>query len=258
PWSSPTAWIAEAHARRGRRDRLRTINHLRGDRHARDPAWRRNPNLPWSRPQRSQTMSLRPAIALLAALALALPATADAAFFVVNNTADVPEETPGDGTCNPQGAIGNTCTLRAAIQEANALGGAHVIGVASGNYSITRNGIGEDAASTGDFDITADITLLNATNNTPIISAVSRDRVFDVLSGGKLTLIGVHVHGGYANAPGNIQGGGIRVADGATLVLQESIVSTNLANIGGAIYSDGDVTIIDSELFNNVLVAEQV
>ena len=45
---------------------------------------------------------------------------ATAANFLVNSTADSSDSTPGDGVCN---AGGGACTLRAAIEEANALGG---------------------------------------------------------------------------------------------------------------------------------------
>jgi CSLREA domain-containing protein len=197
---------------------------------------------------------------MLAALCVAalLPAEAGAATFIVNSTLDVQEASPGNGQCNPVGGVGATCTLRAAIQEANALGGTHAIAVPSGTYSITRTGTGEDAGSTGDFDITADITLVNGTNDPPLVTAVGRDRVFDVHTGGSLTVHNLHVHGGLANSPGNVHGGGIRVAAGATLRLEEAIVSTNIGNIGGGIYSDGIVEIIDSELFNNALLEDNV
>lgn len=195
---------------------------------------------------------------LLAGAGLALPGSADAVVFLVNSTQDVEEATPGNGQCNPVGGVGNTCTLRAAIQEANALGGTHTIAVASGIYEITRTGIGEDAASTGDFDISADITLVNGTSDPPLVTAVSRDRVFDVLAGGTLTVHNLHVHGGRTNSAGNTHGGGVRVAAGATLVLEEAIVSTNIGNVGGGIYSDGVVEIRDSELFNNALVSDHV
>lgn len=42
--------------------------------------------------------------------------------FIVNATADTGDQTPGDGVCDVIGASTN-CTLRAAIQEVNALGG---------------------------------------------------------------------------------------------------------------------------------------
>jgi len=48
---------------------------------------------------------------------------------VVNSPADLPDDNPGDGVCNTGGKIGgkDECTLRAAIQEANALAGVQTI-----------------------------------------------------------------------------------------------------------------------------------
>jgi hypothetical protein len=59
---------------------------------------------------------------LLAAALLAAPA--HAATFVVDDTGDAGDSNPGNGTCK---AAGNVCTLRAAIEEANALAGADTI-----------------------------------------------------------------------------------------------------------------------------------
>ncbi len=46
------------------------------------------------------------------------------------------------------------CTLRAAIQNANASPGADVINLAAGTYTLTIPGVGENAAAAGDLDIT--------------------------------------------------------------------------------------------------------
>lgn len=186
---------------------------------------------------------------LSAILLTAHPATA--AVFIVNNTQDIPDEFPGNGVCNPVGGVGNTCTLRAAIMEANALGGSHTILVASGTYLLTRNGIGENNALNGDLDIHAEISIANFTNDPPVIFAVNQDRVFDVRPGGSLELINIHVGGGFANAEGNTRGGAFNVDFGASLTLNQVVVGTNIANIGGAIYNDGDVDIVDSEFYNN-------
>ncbi|MBI5929586.1 MAG: DUF11 domain-containing protein [Chloroflexi bacterium] len=61
---------------------------------------------------------------------------AHAAIFVVNSTADLPDNNTGDGVC--QTPL-NTCTLRAAIQQANALPGADVIhfSIGTGLQTIT-------------------------------------------------------------------------------------------------------------------------
>ncbi len=179
---------------------------------------------------------------------------AEAAFFIVNSTLDVPEVSPGDGNCNPQGGVGNTCTLRAAIMEANALGGAHTIAVASGTYNLTRNGSGEEAASTGDLDILADITLTNGTSNPPLVFVQTSDRAFDIQPGASLSLVNISVAGGTANSANTLRGGAFHVHSGGALSLDRAVVSGNIANLGGAIYSDGDVQIVDSEFFHNALL----
>lgn len=54
------------------------------------------------------------------------PTTHAAATFTVNSSADGPDTNPGDGVCV---AERNACTLRAAIQEANALPGLDAINI---------------------------------------------------------------------------------------------------------------------------------
>src|SRR5215510_7899257 len=79
---------------------------------------------------------------------------AAAADFVVNSVGDVTDAAPGNGICET-GAGNQECTLRAAIQEANALSGHDVVRLPPGIYPLTRTGAGEDAAATGDLDITS-------------------------------------------------------------------------------------------------------
>lgn len=198
-----------------------------------------------------QSLNFRP---VLCALFLAATGPVFALDFIVNSTADVPEASAGDGQCNPIGAVGDTCTLRAAIMEANANPGSHNILVASGSYNLEETGIGEDAAATGDLDILGEIRILNATNNPPLILGDFADRVFDVHDGASLTLENVGVANGVANAPGTVHGGGIRVNAGASLELDRVTVSTNIGNVGGGIYNDGTVLIADSEFFHNALL----
>jgi hypothetical protein len=69
--------------------------------------------------ENAQTMRLLASIAL--ALPFALRQRAVAATFVVNDAGEAPDATPGDGLC---ATSANTCTLVAAIQEANALASA--------------------------------------------------------------------------------------------------------------------------------------
>lgn len=76
---------------------------------------------------------LRPGALALAGLLLS--GTPWAATLVVTDAGDAPDLAPGDGLCAHSGAA---CSLRAAIQEANALGGAHTIhfAIATGGPAI--------------------------------------------------------------------------------------------------------------------------
>jgi len=63
-------------------------------------------------------------IAVAAIVALALVAPASASTYTVNNLGDAADVTPGDNICDAGGGV---CTLRAAIIESNAHGGADTI-----------------------------------------------------------------------------------------------------------------------------------
>lgn len=190
---------------------------------------------------------------------LALGTCAHAMLIIVTATEDLPDQFPGNGECKPELAVQGTCTLRAAIMEANAHDDEpHTILLPSGTYVLDHVGADEDLAVTGDLDILTDITIANFTDDAPVIYGNFSDRVFDIHPGAKLTLNGVNVAGGMANQPGTVHGGAFRVAADAELELQRSTVSGNIANIGGAIYSDGLVRIFDSEFYHNALVDDHV
>ena len=65
---------------------------------------------------------------------LAVPCTFQAATFTVNSTADGVDGEPGDGRCVTPNE--RTCTLRAAIMEANALAGADSILLPAGTVTV--------------------------------------------------------------------------------------------------------------------------
>ena len=69
----------------------------------------------------------------LAVAAFAPAPASAAATLVVNRTGDASDLAPGDGRCDTSTKAGRQCTLRAAIQEANALAGADTI-----NFNITN------------------------------------------------------------------------------------------------------------------------
>src|SRR5215213_5595158 len=68
-------------------------------------------------------------LSILFAVGAQLPTTRAASTFIVNTLGDTPDATPGDGSCVD---VSGFCTLRAAIQEANALAGDDAI-----SFSVT-------------------------------------------------------------------------------------------------------------------------
>ena len=144
--------------------------------------------------------------------------------YYVNSTADSVDANLGDGKAlDSQGRT----TLRAAIQQANATGGRQIIFVPGGTYALALAGIGEDAAATGDLDITSDVTLVGAGKTATIINANQLDRVFQVLNA-NLELTDLWITGGSVPNGG---GGGLALAGGST-VLRRVELSDNVADIG--------------------------
>ena len=83
---------------------------------------------------------IRIIIAVLVAFTVIVVATTGpvaAVGFNVDSTADEVDTIPGNGTC---ASANNNCTLRAAIQEANAFAGADTINVPAGTYSLSLTG----------------------------------------------------------------------------------------------------------------------
>ena len=188
---------------------------------------------------------------LLASLAvaaglLAWPAAfAEAASFLVNDTRDIADPNVEDGRRDVDGiAAGDQCTPRGAIQQANALPGSHGIVMIGGTFSLTTAGRDEDAAATGDLDVTAQIAIVGQGPQTTRIHGGRDagdvvDRVIDVRPGGSLTLSQLTVGLGTAtpSGPAGGNGGGIRNAGGAlTLNFVEVVGNTAREfNVGGTI-----------------------
>jgi len=175
--------------------------------------------------------------------------------FVVDTTSDGVDASPGDLIC---ATGGGACTLRAAIQEANAHAGADRIVLPAGTFTLSITGTGENAAATGDLDVTdvsGALTLVGAGAEQTILSAGSVDRAFHLLASASLTLEGVTITGGNVGLAG--AGGGAVQADGTnTLILRRcAIRGNNTANVGGpgAISTSGTstVTIENSVIHGN-------
>jgi CSLREA domain-containing protein len=82
----------------------------------------------------SRAVTVVVALTLVASPALnADPASAAGLPIVVNDTADLPDSSVGNGVC---ATAGGRCMLRAAIQEANALLGHDAINLPPGTYEL--------------------------------------------------------------------------------------------------------------------------
>lgn len=217
-------------------------------------------------------------IALVGALAFAALTTAGAraATFTVTVTIDDDDALPGNGVCETTPG-GGVCTLRAAIQEANALAGEDLILLPADTIMLTRAG-SDDTALNGDLDIIGRLTVRGVTSGTSIVDAndaVTNDRVFHVQPGAVVTMSHVLVRrgravgssgGGIAThgaltlsdcrvednyAPGH-GGGLLAAATGGPLVIARCDFRDNWAgDSGGGLYAGGLVTITDSLFDNN-------
>lgn len=184
------------------------------------------------------------AAALVLGLLLHVGPASAAATFTVNSTADAPDSSPGNGIC---ATAAGTCTLRAAVMEANALaaanpGSPNTINVPAGNYLLT-GARGEDGATTGDLDVNrGQLTIVGAGANT-VFDGNGVDRVFHLgpLGAARLTIMGATIQNGNAST-GSLQpggpdiGGGIRLEKDSKLVVDSVTFQNNRANArGGAI-----------------------
>lgn len=177
--------------------------------------------------------------------------TASAAVFDVTTTLDRQDANLADGLCD----IGDgKCSLRAAVQEANAQGGSHTINLSSAHYELALAGRDEDQAAMGDLDTSAsEITINGVSAFDTVINGLGADRVFDVI-GGKLVLNDLTVANGnpYNAVTGEGSGGGIN--NKGTLVLRRVDLRDNEASTGGGIHNNGfgrTVSIIDSVIRDN-------
>jgi CSLREA domain-containing protein len=197
-------------------------------------------------------LSLLPSSALL--LMLSSPAPGQAATFTVNSTSDATDADLGDPACETAAGV---CTLRAAIQQANAQPGPDTIVLPAGTYLLTIPNDGGDDES-GDLDIHDDLIVAGAGAAGTIVDGGDSDRVFRITredgSGADVHLAGITVRHGRAGA----DGGGIHVGR-ATVTLEDSVVTANVApRHGGGLYVhfSGTLTVLRSTVAGNTASSE--
>jgi CSLREA domain-containing protein len=216
------------------------------------------------------------------------PAYADAIVIVVNSTDDAVSANTGDGMCET--AVPGQCTLRAAIQEANALSGLKTIILPAGVYTLSIPGLDTDGAAAGDLTISgnltirgagADVTIVQA-STTPPPSLPSRcdscpDRIFHILPAATAEINGLTIRHGHIDLlaeggagifnqgtlalndsallenRGGWHGGGLY--NSGTAVIRRSLIAGNGAQFGGGIANSGQLSLESSTLTGNRAVA---
>src|SRR5437016_10621221 len=191
-----------------------------------------------------------PLCRLIAWAALSLVAApGHAVTFVVNTIADTADAVPGDGICADSG---NAYSLRAAVQEANALAGPDTIQLGAATY-VLSGAAGDDLAVSGDLDITGDLTLTGAGTASTIIDGGGVDRVLDIDPSGagvSVTIANLTVRGGGSNNAPAQAGGGIR--NRGTLSLSNVTLAANSAGInGGGLLNFGTLTLTNTTVSGN-------
>ena len=108
--------------------------------------------------------------------------TAFTAEFNVDTTLDGVDENLSDGICAIKTTKENKCTLRAAVQQSNALVGEDVIRLPAGIYGPRLGSTDENAAAEGDFDILDDLVIVGVgADQTTITGDTHQYRVFEIL-----------------------------------------------------------------------------
>ena len=173
------------------------------------------------------------------------------------------DELNSDGDCSLREAI-RAANTDALVDGCGAGSGPDNVSVPAGIYNLTIAGPGEDAATTGDLDITADLAISGAGAASTIIDAGGagslNDRVLHVV-GGTVTVSGFTIRDGDPTGF-HPSGSGAGVFNGGTLTLADSILSGNVTgpttvggsgfnSHGGGVWNEGTLTLTNSTVSGN-------
>ncbi|HEX5690889.1 MAG TPA: choice-of-anchor Q domain-containing protein, partial [Roseiflexaceae bacterium] len=179
--------------------------------------------------------------------------------FTVNNLGDSADATPGNGICET--ATGNgVCTLRAAIQEANALPGCVP-------HTITISGSGTIDLATGLPDLNANMTIngpgagsltvrRSTAGGTPDFTVVT------IASGRTVTLNGLTISNGKNTIGAGVRNNGILTIESCAITGNTAYnLATGFSALsrGGGIFQSGggsSLTLLNSTVSGNQSIAE--
>jgi len=184
--------------------------------------------------------------AALAAVALAGTPTS-ATTYTVDSLQDLPTAAPG--LCV---ASTGACTLRAAVQAANAHPGPDVIVLPAGLFLLSRLGPAEDLGDTGDLDVSESLEVDGAGVDATIVDGLGADRVLQS-SAATLTLRDFTVRRGLA---GGSSGAGLLQSTAGNVTLERMRFASNVSDAGGGVsVVNGALTIADGTFDANLASA---
>ncbi|MCC5951005.1 MAG: CSLREA domain-containing protein [Acidimicrobiia bacterium] len=161
---------------------------------------------------------------------------------VVNHGGDDVAADPASGVCQDASGPAGACSLRAAIDVANALPGTTITIEPGVHPTLSLAGAGEGANATGDLDIHQTVTVAG---NGAVIDAAGLDRVLTVHNG-DVTLRDLTVTGGRLHGDG-AQGAGIRLTGGRLTIEEVSVAGnemTGRSTRGAGIHVSGGAQLV--------------
>ncbi len=167
-----------------------------------------------------------------------------AADFIVTSLEEGSDTDPGDGVC----ASGSGCTLRAAVEEANALAGPQTIGLGYGVHQLNiQEEKGRLTGASIPLLVTDDLTITGLSPDRTIVNANGQSRVIQV-NNASLTLDNLMLSGG---AIANDDGGALLVVDGELELARVALAGNSARNGGGLMAHASTVTIRQSAITDN-------
>ena len=152
---------------------------------------------------------------------------------------------------------GGAGSLRQAIIDANANGEDDTIHVPAGRYTLTLAGPGENAAASGDLDITEANTAIKIIGEgvaITMIDAAGIDRVFHVFPDAELQLFDITIRRGVAVGGEVSPGAGGGIHNSGIVEIVGCAVSDNMSatsDAGGGIYTTGMLVVHLSTISDN-------
>lgn len=159
--------------------------------------------------------------------------------YLVTHTEDVGDLKPGDGICaNAQG----TCTLRAAIDEANACPGEDTVRLTPGTYFLTiKEGreVGDPPNRYGDLDVIDSLILEADPNATPALTIIDGSQLVEASGGPLVDIIATTT--------------GIMDVDARRFVMRDIQLQNGIASAenGGALQTSAEEVLIERCTFKN-------